>query len=199
MGFYLRCDLILSDIVVYFVDSNLHFIYKNKLFTEPLKDIIVDGMVVSKNKFMEAFVKILKKHKIKSKLFGDEITIIQNVFYSASDLYFLEQIFLDLGFIKVHFFDIRELLPEEDATFIEINQNYLVFYFDNGFILSLDYFKDLPKLFSLLVAYMKPTVILLGTNSNIPKIKHSSLEIYYFANYSTYLIDSLLKVKKCDV
>lgn len=189
----------MKDITLYFVDSNIHLFYKKNKYTETLKDIIVDGRIVSKDRFIVAFNKILKKNKIKSKLFGDEVEIVKNVFYTEGDILYLEQIFSDLGFVKVHFWDIKELIPDEDATMVEINQNYIVFYFDKPIMFSLNYFKDIPKLFSLLNSFLKPVVILFGTNKNIPKIVYNLKSLYYYENYSTYITDSLLKVKKYDV
>lgn len=189
----------MKDIVVYFVDSNMHLFYKDSSYIETLKDIIVDGRVVSKSKFIDAFINILKKHRIKSKLFGDEIEIVKNAFYTECDMFFLEQIFLDLGFVKVHFLDIKEIIPDEEATIVEINQNYIIFYFEDTIELPLTYFKDIPKLFSILDPFLKQVVILFGTNKNIPKIVYNLKSLYYYENYSTYITDSLLKVKKYDV
>ncbi len=187
----------MKNIMVYFVDNNMYLFYKDKMYMEKL-DSITNGIVLDKLKFMEQFNIILKKYKIRSKLFGDDVTIVKTVFYAVSDLFFLEQIFLDLGFTKVHFFDIREIIPEEDATMVEINQDYLVFYFESGLLLPFKYFKDIPKLFSLLDIYFKPTIIIFGTNNIIPKIEYKNKKLYYYENYKTYLTDCLLKVKKCD-
>ena len=69
---------------------------------------------------------MLKKEKIRNKLFGDNITFVDSGYFSVGDLFFIENIFLDMGFIKVDFLNIRELLPEAKATYIEINNSYLV-------------------------------------------------------------------------
>lgn len=188
-----------KDIIVFIVDDKINIIHKDKVIVEKLSGVLSRGYVVNKEKFIETFLKILKKEKIKNKLFGDEITIVKNAYFTAGDLFFLETIFLEIGFIKVHFFDICELLPNEDATYIEINETYIVIYLTKGIYLSLDVFKDIPRIIEYFKNDFKENIILFGKNISIPKIKVNGLFLYYFDNYVDYISQSLLKVKKCDV
>lgn len=190
--------MIIKNLTIYFFEDTMQLFYRGRVISKNLNSICSKGYIVNRKEFMEEFIKTIKKEKIRGKLFGDEITIIKNAYYSHSDLFYLESIFNELGFVKVYFLDIRELLPEEDVTYVEINSSYMVLYFDQGIFLDLQYFLDIPKILSYFSVHLKNTLVLFGTNANIPKIKVKDKEIYYFENYKIYITDSLLKVKKCD-
>jgi len=188
----------IKDMMIYFVENTFSLIYKGKVISTTLKNAIHKGYITDKTDFMEEFLKVIKREKIRSKLFGDEITIVKNAYYRTSDLFYLESIFSELGFVKVHFFDILELLPEEDATYIEVNSSYMVLYFADGVYLDLNYFCDIPRILDYFSRQFKSSLILFGVNPNIPKIKVKNKEVYYFEGFSNYITQSLLKVKKYD-
>lgn len=183
---------------IFFVDDLLNIIYKDKVFELKLKGTLEKGNVLKRTEFMEEFGKFLKKEKIKSKLFGDNIVIVKNAFYNNRDLYFLENIFLEMGFNKVIFLEIEKLLPDRKATFIEINNNYLILYLDKPILVDLEFIKDIPVVIKYFSTFFKNDIVLFGTNQYIPNIKISNLDIYYLENYNSYIKDSLLKVKKYD-
>lgn len=185
------------NVIVYFVDDKLILIYKNNVYTYQLKNIISLGQIVDKNAFIENFLAIVKKEKIKSKLFGDNILILKNSFYNNRDLEYYKNIFTELGFLQVHFKDIIDFF-KEDYTYIEINNSYLVINIDEALIFDLKHFKDIPRLIYYFKDYYKQYVVLFGTNSNIPNIKVKNLNIFYLKDYANYLSNNLLKVKKCD-
>lgn len=187
----------MKEIKVYFVDDILKLVYNGRIIEKKLKNIISKGRVINREKFMEEFMNLLKKEKIKNRLFGDKIHVIKNLYFNVSDEFFLEHIFLDLGFVKVIFLDIRELLPDDDVTFIEFNDSYMVVYTLNGIYIDLDCFKDLPKILSLI--NIKDNIYLFGVNDFIPQLKFDKKNVYYFENYKTYITESLLKINKCDV
>lgn len=184
----------MKDIKVYFVDDIINIVYNGKVIRKKLKNIIKKGNVICRESFMEEFMKILKLEKIKSKLFGDKIYVVKNSFYSVRDLYFLETMFLDLGFIKVIFLDIEDLMPDDNATFIEFNDTYLNII--KGPLLDLDYFKDIPKVLESI--NLKKNVYLFGSNKLIPELKINNKNLYYFDNFKDYIENSLLKINKCD-
>ena len=167
--------------IIFMVDDRLKIVYKKRVINKQLKNIIEKGRIVDKLKFMEEFVNIQKKEKIKVKLLGDNIEVIKNSFYTVSDIAFLEYIFLEIGFNKVIFKDIKDYY-EDKVTIIELNNSYMVV---NNLFLDLDYLKD----------YIKKDVIFWGVNKNIPKIKLKNKNVYYYENYETYLEDKLLKEK----
>ncbi len=144
---------------------------------------------------MEDLIYILKKEKIKNKLFGDKIYIVKDAYFMESDLYYLENIFIDLGFIKVVFLDIEDYFMD-DYTYVGIFKDYMIFYLNKPVILDLYYFKDFPKLIDYFIDYYKKYVILFGSNNNIPNISSNRIGVYYVDNYQNYIPDSLLKVKK---
>ena len=185
----------MKNLVVYFVDDILNIVYNSRVINIRLKCIIRHGNIFDKQKFMDEFIKILKKENIKGKLFGDSITIVKNAFYTNRDVYFLENVFMELGFLKISFLDVRDLLPSEDVTFIEVNNSYMVLYLDEGVFLDLKYFKDIPKILDYF-STIKANVILFGLNKNLPKIKLKNKEVYYYDNFQNYITESLLKVKK---
>lgn len=187
----------MKELVVYFCDDTIEIIYNKKVIKKRLESIY-QGMVVDRTKFMESFSKILKNAKIRSKLFGDKIYVVKNVYFQPSDLYYLESIFADLGFIKTIFLDIRDYF-NEDYDYIGIFKDYIVFYLDKPVLLDLNYFKDLPKLIEFFAVYYHKYVILFGTNENIPYIHSDKIKIYYIDHYQDYITQSLLKVKKYDV
>ncbi len=186
----------LKDLIVYFCDDYIHIVNHHQVIHKRL-DCIQKGLVVDRTKFMESFLAILKKEKVKSKLFGDTICVVKDVFFRASDLFYLESIFSELGFIKVVFMDIQELFCE-GYTYIGIFQDYIVFYLKQPLILDLSYVSDILKLIEYLKDYYLEYVVLFGTYSDIPKFQSNKIPLYYIDNYTNYITDSLLKVKKCD-
>lgn len=161
-------------------------------------DSIYQGLVVDRIKFIESFIQILKKEKIKTKLFGDKIYIVKDAYFNGRDQFYLENIFLELGFVQVLFFDIHNLF-ECDYTYIGVFQDYIVFYLDKPVFLELYYFKDFPKLLSYFREYYQSYVVLFGTNKNILNINNLDFNIYYIDNYKDFIVKSLLKVKKYGV
>ena len=184
---------------LFFVDNLVNIVYKDKVFGLKLKGILEKGNIIKRTEFMEEFGKFLKKEKVKSKLFGDNIVIVKNTFYNNRDLYFLENIFLEIGFNKVIYLEIEKLLPDRNATFIEINNSYLIIYLDKTIFVDLEFIKDIPVVIKFFSDLFKDDIILFGTNQYIPKIKIPKINIYYLENYNSYINESLLKVKKYDV
>lgn len=184
--------------IVYFVEDIIYFIYKDRVIENQLKNIICNGRIISKDLFMNAFLKIIKKEKIKGKIFGDKIVILKNSFYSNADLYFLESIFNELGYVKVEYLDMKDILPDESATYIEINNHYMVIYLESAIYLDLNYFKDIPKILDYLKPHFKNYVILFGFNNIIPEVRVKNLDVYYLENPQKFILNSLLKVKKYD-
>ncbi len=182
--------------IIYIVEDTLYCAYRGKLISVVLKSCILKGFIINKEVFMHEFSVMLKKEKIRNKLFGDNITFVDNGYFSVGDLFFIENIFLDMGFIKVDFLNIRELLPEAKATYIEINNSYLVLYLDKTLYLDLSYFNDIPKVLSLFKSYFDKDIALFGVNKCIPKVYINDVDIYYIENYKDYIAQSLLKVKK---
>ncbi len=183
-----------KDIIVYVWDNKIGIIYKNKLIKKDFESID-NGFIVDKEKFMYEFLNVMKKEKIKGKLLGDKITIVKESFYTFSDVYFLESVFNELGFIKVNFIDIR-IFFDREATYIEINKKYMIINLDKGLYLELIYYKDIPKIIEYFKEYIKKDVILYGTYKDIPNIKVRGLNVYFMDNRMTYITDCLLKVKK---
>lgn len=183
-------------LIIYIVEDTLYCAYRGKLISAFLKSCIQKGFIINKDVFMHEFSAMLKKEKIRNKLFGDNITFVDNGYFSVGDLFFIENIFLDMGFIKVDFLNIRELLPEAKATFVEINNSYLVLYLDKTLYLDLSYFNDIPKVLGLFISYFDNDIALFGVNKCIPKVYINNVNIYYIENYKDYITQSLLKVKK---
>ena len=100
-----------------------------------------------------------------------------------------------MGFIKVKFLDINEYF-KEFFSYIEINDNYMVINFDKGLYLNFTYYKNIEKIIEYFKDSLKKDVILFGTNEGITKISLRGLNIYYLDNKESYIVESLLKVKK---
>ena len=186
----------LKNLVVYFYDDIVTVLYHDKVISKKI-DSVKQGLVVDRARFIESFLSILKKEKIKSTLFGAKVYLVQDVSFNQRDLFFLESMFADMGFIKVLYFDIRELFME-DYTYIGIFQDYMIFYLDRPVWIDLYYFKDFPKLIDYFCEFYQKYVVLFGSNENIPKIQSQLVNIYYIDNAKNYITQSLLKVKKCD-
>lgn len=187
----------MKELIVYFCDNTVSIIYNTRVISQKL-DSIYQGLVVDRIKFIESFIQILKKEKIKTKLFGDKIYIVKDAYFNGRDQFYLENIFLELGFVQVLFFDIHNLF-ECDYTYIGVFQDYIVFYLDKPVFLELYYFKDFPKLLSYFREYYQSYVVLFGTNKNILNINNLDFNIYYIDNYKDFIVKSLLKVKKYGV
>lgn len=182
--------------IIYIVEDILFCVYKDRLIKVVLKNCIQKGYIINKEIFVDEFNKMVKKEKIKNKLFGDNITFVNNGYFSMGDLFFIENIFYELGFIKVSFLDIRELLPMMDVTFVEINNTYLVVYLEDILYFDLKYFKDIPKVLEVLKPFFKGSIAFLGLNKCIPKVCINNVSGYYIENYDSYVTQNLLKVKK---
>ena len=187
----------MEELVVYFYDNVVSIVDKDRVIKQEL-DSISEGLVVDRTSFMESFVSIIKKEKIKSKLFGDKIYIVEDAYFRSSDLFYLESMFMEMGFIKVIFKSIDELFSEE-YTYIGIFKDYVVLYLDKPIVLDLAYFKDYAKLIQHFKDYYQKYVVLFGTNEDIPKISSNLVNVYYIDHYQDFITQSLLKVKKYGV
>lgn len=197
MGEKLQKRNLMGDLmIVYIVESSFHCVYKNRIISVDLKNCIQKGYIVNKEVFMQEFNKMLKKEKIKTKLFGDNITFVNNGYFSIGDLFFLESIFNDLGFIKVDFLDIRDLFPDMNVIFVEVNESYLIIYLNDILYLDLTYFKDIPAILNSLKSFFDKDIAFFGLNKSIPNIHTKDVYSYYIENYKNYITQSLLKVKK---
>ncbi len=197
MGEKLQKRNLMGDLmIVYIVESSFHCVYKNRIISVDLKNCIQKGYIVNKEVFMQEFNKMLKKEKIKTKLFGDNITFVNNGYFSIGDLFFLESIFNDLGFIKVDFLDIRDLFPDMNVIFVEVNESYIIIYLKDILYLDLTYFKDIPAILNSLKSFFDKDIAFFGLNKSIPNIHIKSVYSYYIENYKNYITQSLLKVKK---
>lgn len=74
----------MKEMTLFFVDDFLNIVYKDRVIQNKLKDIISKGYIVDRSRFVEEFLKIIKKEKIKGKLFGDNINIVYNSYFSSS-------------------------------------------------------------------------------------------------------------------
>lgn len=184
---------------IYIVEDILYCVYKNRLISIILKNCIQKGYIIDKDIFMQEFSKMLKKEKIKTKLFGDNITFVNNGYFTKGDLFLIYNIFSELGFIKVDFLDIKELLPLMDVIYVEVNNNYLVIYLDDILYLDLSYFKDIPGVLNILKPFLNKDIAFLGLNKCIPNIHINNICSYYIDNYNSYITQSLLKVKNKGV
>lgn len=182
--------------ILFFVDDRVEIIFKEKVKSYKLDGVLLKGFIIDKNRFIEEFGKVLKKEKIRSKLFGDSIAIVKNLYFNYAYRCFLDSVFGDLGFIKVNYMDIKELMPEMDATFVEINESYMVIGINEGIYLDLDYFKNIPGVFNYFKGMFLKDIVLFGVNKNIPNIKIINKKLYYVDDYAHYITNSLLKVKK---
>ena len=186
----------MKDITLFIVDDVLNIIYNNKNIKTKMKDALSKGFILDKTKFMEEFLKVLKKEKIKGKLFGNNICVIKNSYMPVSELFMWENMLLEMGFLKVIFKDIKEYFKEKEATYIEINDTYMVVNLDKGIYIDLDYFKDIPKVTKCLNDNFKQYIYLFGYNKLIPKIKLLNTKIFYFEDYNDFIVNILLKVNK---
>lgn len=187
------------NILVFIVDDVLNIVYNYKVINKKMPDIINKGYILDRETFMKEFENTLKKEKVKSKFLGNNITIVKDAFYNSYDLYYFESLFHDLGFLKVNFLNIDLLFSNEDATFIEVNNSYMVLNLDKGIYLDLEYFNDIPKIIDYFSPFLKDSIILFGLNNYIPKIHIKNKKVYYYDNYQNYISESLLKVKKYGV
>lgn len=185
--------------IVYIQEDTLHFIYKCKLVSVKCSNCLQEGYIVNKEIFMQEFSKVIKRIKIKNKLFGDNITVINNGYFTVGDLFFIENIFSELGFIKIYFKSIRDLLDRDNVTYVEINNNYIVLYLDKVIYLSIKYFKDIPKILNFLKEFLNKNIVLFGLNKCIPEMSNKNVYIYYMENFKDYITQSLLKVENNEV
>lgn len=181
-------------VILYFVDDLLELIYQDRIITCSFKEAVFQGKIINREKFMEMFLQVLKKEKIKNKLFHNQVTIVKQDFYSGGDLFFFESIFEELGFIKINYIELKSLL-DTDSTYIEINQSYMIIHLKEDIWIDLKFFSDIPFLIRYFKEKMIGDIVLFGKNKLIPSIQVSSFFIYYFDRYSHYIADVLLKQK----
>lgn len=187
----------IKEMILFFVDDILEIVYNGKVITRELKDAISHGMITNKEKFAFEFVEIMKKEKVKSKLFGGSVTVVKEPFYHPSYLFYLEHILEDIGFVKIHYINIEDLFSKNDV-YVEVNNSYMVINIDSGIFIDLTVFKDIPKIIDLFSSLNGKNILLFGKNKNIPSIKLDNSQVYYLENYTNYISQSLLKAKKYD-
>ncbi len=187
----------MKKLILYFVDDTLQIVYNDTVIKEKLKNAINNGMIYDKDKFTIEFVKILKKEKVKIKLFGGSITVVKEPFYHPSYLFYLEHLLEDIGFATVSYINIQDLFVK-DGVYIGVNNNYMTIYFDKAIFIDLNVFKDIPKIIEFFWDLNDKNILLFGNNKIIPSIKLQNNEVYYFENYNNFINQSLLKVKKYD-
>ena len=179
---------------IYFYDKEIAIIYQGKIIKEKT-DSIEQGLIKNLTVFIEFFTKIMKKHKIKTKILGTSIQIVKDISMQESYLFFLDYIFTELGFTKIKFINIKDLFFD-NSTYIAIFKDYILLYLDKPVILDMFYFKDIPQLLTDFKKYFNSKIVLFGSNEIIPKINNKDIPIYYIDDYQNYIINCLLKVKK---
>jgi len=180
--------------ILYFVDDMVEGVYKDKIFSYPFKNSVLKGEIINKDEFIQEFNKLVKKEKIKSKLFGNTITILKQPFYNEGYLFFLQNILEELGFIKINYMVMEELL--DDNTYIEVNKTYMVIHAEKSFYFDFDVFNDIPFLINYFKNYYKGNVVLFGKNKNIPNIRVRNIFLYYYEDYVNFVVDCLQKVNE---
>ena len=179
-------------IIIYIRDNELIIIYKKKTIIKDFKSI-KKGYIIDKDLFINEFLNVLKKEKIKNKLFGDKIKIVKNIYFKEADLFFIEFIFNELGFLKITYIDIRKFLLDQTATYIEINKDYMVLYLKDGLYLNLSLFKDIPQIITYFKELIRKRIILFGSNKYIPQIKINNKDVYFIDTSKTFILDNLKK------
>jgi len=177
--------------IVYLVDKVINIINKNKVISSEFKSLN-KGMIDDKDLFIIEFKELMKVNKIRGKLLNDNIKII-NTYYNKRDQFYLEAIFTELGFFKVIFEDIKGIFLNNDYSYIEINNTYLVIYLDNRIGIDIKYFNDALEVINIFKDKLKDNIILFGVNEIIPKIKIKNKNIYYLDNYEDYIIKKFIK------
>lgn len=175
--------------ILYIIDDIVNLIYKKRVIKEKFKSVS-KGYITNKEKFMEEFLNLVNKEKIKNKFLGNKIEIIDNSYFKFSDKYLIENIFIELGFIKIVFKNIKDYF-NKNRTYIEINNTYMVINLDMGIYLDLEYFKveEVIKYFENVV---DNDLILFGVNGKIANLDFNSRRVYYLQNKENYIIDCLL-------
>ena len=181
--------------IIYIVDDKLVLINKDKVGKEHFKSIS-KGYIINKEKFMEEYGAFLKKLKIKNHLLSQKVEIVFNSYYGVSDRFYLENIFQDLGYLKIEFKELKDILDLNKGLYVEVNKNYMIINLDKGIYIDLDYFKDIPGILEIISKDFKGDIILFGSNKHISEIKLKNKMIYYIDKAETFLEESLLKVKK---
>ena len=179
---------------VYFLDNNLILVNNKKVINKKVKSIN-KGYIINRDLFINEFLGIVKKEKIKIKLLNSRVIVIKNTYFREADIFFIENIMNEIGFLKVDFLDIRNFW-EKDNVYVELNTNYMIINFDKGLYFDLDYFKDIPKIITYFKETFNKDIYLYGTNKNIVNIRIKNKLIYYFDNYDTFIVDNILKLEK---
>ena len=134
--------------ILYFVDDYVNIIGLDKVFKKRIEKGIDKGIIKDKKVFGEEFLKVLKKEKIKNKVWRDKIKVVKNSFFNERDLYYIGILFEELGFLGVEYIEIRDLLPDDNRSYIEINNSYMVINIDRETSVMIDFncFKDIPDI-----------------------------------------------------
>ena len=65
-------------LIIYIVEDTLCCVNNGRLITVILKNCIQKGFIINSEIFILEFNKMMKKEKIKSKLFGDNISFVKD-------------------------------------------------------------------------------------------------------------------------
>ncbi len=186
----------MKELIVYFCDDLINIVYNKEVIVKKFKSL-EDGFIKDRSLFMEEFLEMLKTEKIKSKLFGEQIYVVREPYFYNAHIYFLDNLFMDIGFIKVKYLNIKDLFLDY-GTYIGIFKNYMIMYLERPIVLDLKYFGKLEDNINYFKDYLQDSVILFGSNELIKDIKSDLVMIYFIDNYQNYITQSLLKVKKYD-
>lgn len=163
------------------------------------KDVLRNGMIINKEKFIKKFNSIILENNIKGKIFNENIYIIINNLYTIEDKLFIKEVFNYLNYNNIYFIqEIDYIKINKDKVYINCNYGYFyILYSDELGKVKINLYKNdvinKKLIIDILKILNKKVVFLYGKNYKEIKsiIDKEDIEYYYY-EYSENLIIKLI-------
>jgi len=189
-----------KDILMYIVDNSV-ILWSNyeMIFKSSFKKAVLNGKISRPTDFTKSLEKLIKKHKLNSGLFNNNLIVLVEPNYTEANIETLKNCLDKLSFNKVKIINITNICRlKKNTIWLLTNESYM-------YIIYLDYKSKAQNIFvdyrlfnnnlltlikHLSTIFKKKRIILLGNNS---KIEELASTIEQITNNKTYYIDDSLK------
>ena len=193
--------------IFYFHDNKIMYTKKGEIITYTFTlDSLLYGKIINIDIFIKEFKKFIHSEKINTILSPNILVIVPFNYYNT-DKEILLMVLNSLGINKVEYKNELEFYPlKKNTTILNIHETYLLETINinnkiKNYIYPFNIFKNMKQLLNFISSKNNSnSYFLIGTNKDIPNFaeyfKKDSIEIHYYNNYQTYIIDKAIKRSK---
>lgn len=194
------------DNILYLDDYiNLYNKKNDKLIVSKVgKDVLRNGFIIDRDKFIKRFNSIILENNIKGKIFNENINIVINNLYTIEDKLLIKEVFSNLNYNNIYFIqEVDYIKIYKDRVYINCNYSYFyMLYSDELGKIKVNLYKNdvvnKKVILDILKSLNKRVVFLYGKNYNEIKniINKEDIMYYYFECSDNLMINLLLNDKK---